>query len=60
MNQAKIHRKKKPTPVGRIAQPVDVANVLLFLASRENSHMVGQMMFIDGGGEATIRGDTAW
>ncbi len=49
-----------PTPVGRIAQPTDVANVLLFLASRENSHMVGQMMFIDGGGEATIRGDTAW
>ncbi len=49
-----------PTPVGRIAQPADVANVLIFLSSPENSHMVGQMMYIDGGGEATVRGDLAW
>ncbi len=53
-------KQMMPTPVGRIAQPADVANVLIFLSSPENSHMVGQMMFIDGGGEATIRGDLAW
>ena len=53
-------QQQMPTPVGRFAQPEDVANVLIFLASPENSHMVGQMMYIDGGGEATVRGEKMW
>lgn len=53
-------KQMMPTPQGRIAQPVDVANVLIFLASPQNSHMVGQMMYIDGGGEATVRGEKMW
>jgi NAD(P)-dependent dehydrogenase (short-subunit alcohol dehydrogenase family) len=49
-----------PTPVGRIGQPEDVANLLAFLVSAENSHMVGQMIYIDGGGEAVNRGELVW
>ncbi len=58
--QMKGLKQMMPTPQGRFAQPEDVANLLIFLASPENSHMVGQMMYIDGGGEATVRGDTIW
>lgn len=53
-------KQMMPTPQGRFAQPGDVANVLIFLASPQNSHMVGQMMYIDGGGEATVRGEKMW
>jgi len=49
-----------PMPVGRYAQPEEVAALLKFMVSPENSYMVGQMVFIDGGSEATTRGDLAW
>jgi NAD(P)-dependent dehydrogenase (short-subunit alcohol dehydrogenase family) len=58
--QMKAMKTMMPTPQGRFAEPEDVANLLIFLASPENSHMVGQMMYIDGGGEATVRGDKVW
>jgi len=49
-----------PMPVGRYGQPEDVAQMLAFLVSPENSFMVGQVIFIDGGAEATTRGDRVW
>lgn len=49
-----------PMPIGRHGQPEEVAELLLWLASPANSLMVGQMIFIDGGAEATVRGDTVW
>lgn len=45
-----------PTPIGHYGQPEDVAPLLGFLASAENSHMVGQLIYIDGGSEAATRG----
>jgi NAD(P)-dependent dehydrogenase (short-subunit alcohol dehydrogenase family) len=49
-----------PMPIGRDARPEEIAELLLGLASQENSMMVGQILFIDGGAEATVRGDTLW
>lgn len=37
------------TPLGRIGQPSEVANAVLFLASDEASFMTGGQLFVDGG-----------
>jgi NAD(P)-dependent dehydrogenase (short-subunit alcohol dehydrogenase family) len=37
------------TPLGRIGQPEDVADVVLFLASDAARFMTGQTVFVDGG-----------
>jgi len=37
-------------PLGRVGQPVDVANCALFLASDESSFITGQIIEISGGG----------
>ncbi len=37
------------TPLGRFADPVEVANVACFLVSEEASYMTGQTVFVDGG-----------
>jgi len=37
-------------PLGRIGQPIDVANCALFLASDESSFITGQIIEISGGG----------
>jgi NAD(P)-dependent dehydrogenase (short-subunit alcohol dehydrogenase family) len=36
-------------PLGRMGQPIDVANVALFLASKESSYMTGEILHPDGG-----------
>jgi NAD(P)-dependent dehydrogenase (short-subunit alcohol dehydrogenase family) len=36
-------------PIGRIADPTEIAQVVLFLASAESSFMVGQAVPVDGG-----------
>jgi NAD(P)-dependent dehydrogenase (short-subunit alcohol dehydrogenase family) len=36
-------------PLGRIAQPEDIANVAVFLASEESRHMTGQTLHVNGG-----------
>ena len=37
------------TPDGRLAEPEEVAAMVLFLASDQASHMVGQSLILDGG-----------
>ncbi|UXJ50287.1 SDR family oxidoreductase [Pseudomonas citronellolis] len=44
-----------PRPIGRNGQPEEVAELLAFLASPQNSYMVGQLIFVDGGTEALTR-----
>jgi NAD(P)-dependent dehydrogenase (short-subunit alcohol dehydrogenase family) len=36
-------------PMGRVGQPVEIANVALFLASNESSYMTGEILHPDGG-----------
>jgi NAD(P)-dependent dehydrogenase (short-subunit alcohol dehydrogenase family) len=36
-------------PLGRIAQPEDIASVAVFLASEESRHMTGQTLHVNGG-----------
>ena len=38
-------------PFGRVCQPEDVANVVRFLVSDENSYLTGKRLYCDGGGQ---------
>ncbi|EGT36477.1 hypothetical protein CAEBREN_32397 [Caenorhabditis brenneri] len=41
---------KECLPCGKIAQPVDIANIIAFLADRNlSSYIVGQSIVADGG-----------
>ena len=39
----------KNIPIGRMAEPVDIANVALFLASDLSSYITGQTIRVSGG-----------
>jgi 3-oxoacyl-[acyl-carrier protein] reductase len=39
-------------PIGRPGRPEEIAHLIAFLVSPENSYMVGQIVFSDGGMEA--------
>ena len=49
-----------PMPLGGPYEPVAAAELLAFLASPHNGHSTGQSIFIDGGADVVIRGDSAW
>lgn len=49
-----------PMPLNGIAEPAVVANLLGYLVSVENSHLCGQVVFVDGGSDVVIRGDSTW
>ncbi len=45
----KFAQKMDDIPFGRLAEPEEVANLCLFLASDKSSYMTGQVIGIDGG-----------
>ncbi|MFI0715995.1 SDR family oxidoreductase [Streptomyces inhibens] len=49
-----------PMPLHSHATADQVAPLVDFLTSPENTHVTGQIVFIDGGADATLRGDGAW
>jgi NAD(P)-dependent dehydrogenase (short-subunit alcohol dehydrogenase family) len=49
-----------PMPLGGRAQPGDVAEVIAFLASPAARRIAGQVLFVDAGADATLRGDDVW
>jgi NAD(P)-dependent dehydrogenase (short-subunit alcohol dehydrogenase family) len=46
-------------PIGRAAQPVDLANVIVFLASDRSDYVDGQDIHVDGGVGVTLMSRTA-
>ena len=42
-------------PFGRVCQPEDVANVVHFLVSEQNSYLTGERLYCDGGGQVIVR-----
>jgi NAD(P)-dependent dehydrogenase (short-subunit alcohol dehydrogenase family) len=49
-----------PMPLNGIAEPIVVARLLAWLTSEENTHLCGQVVFVDGGSDAVIRSDSTW
>ena len=52
--------RQVPMPLGGIAEPIVVARLLAWLGGEENTHLCGQVVFVDGGSDAVIRGDSTW
>jgi NAD(P)-dependent dehydrogenase (short-subunit alcohol dehydrogenase family) len=49
-----------PMPLNGPATAQDAAYLLAWLTSAENTHLCGQIVFIDGGTDASYRGDSTW
>ncbi|WP_017236378.1 SDR family oxidoreductase [Streptomyces sp. SS] len=49
-----------PMPLHGHARPEQIAPLIAWLTSRENTLVTGQVVFADGGADAVLRGDTTW
>jgi 3-oxoacyl-[acyl-carrier protein] reductase len=49
MSEEELQAVGRQVPLGRMAVPDDVANMAVFLASEEASHITGQTMHVNGG-----------
>ncbi len=49
-----------PMPLHHYMKPIQVAYLLAWLTSKENTHTTGQTIYIDGGSDAALRGDNIW
>ena len=49
-----------PMPLGGPYEPIAAAELLAWLVSETNGHMTGQTIFIDGGADVILRGDSTW
>ena len=49
-----------PMPLNHYMKPIQVAYLLAWLTSEENTHTTGQTIYIDGGSDAALRGDNIW
>ncbi|MFC7887015.1 SDR family oxidoreductase [Streptomyces sp. NPDC057376] len=52
----KVMDEAVPMPLNGYLQPEDVARTVLFLAAEDNSHITGQVLYVDGGAETVLRG----
>ncbi|MFI1158726.1 SDR family oxidoreductase [Streptomyces sioyaensis] len=49
-----------PMPLHGHARPEQIAPLLAWLTSPENTHVTGQVVFVDGGADAVLRGADVW
>ena len=49
-----------PMPLNYHQPPESVAYALIWMTSVENTHMAGQVVYVDGGAEVTLRGEDVW
>jgi NAD(P)-dependent dehydrogenase (short-subunit alcohol dehydrogenase family) len=59
-NKKRAIEAGSPKPLGGPFEPLAAAQLLAWLASEENGHMTGQTIFIDGGADVVLRGDSTW
>lgn len=52
--------KMVPMPLNGIAEPIAVARLLAWLGGQENTHVCGQVIYIDGGSDVVLRSDSVW
>ncbi len=55
-DQAQVAEMEKSLLWGRIAQPRDIANAILMLASDDAEYVTGQLVLVDGGTTAKLAG----
>ncbi|PFG43558.1 NAD(P)-dependent dehydrogenase (short-subunit alcohol dehydrogenase family) [Isoptericola jiangsuensis] len=49
-----------PMPLHGFMTPETPARLLAWLVGVENSHLCGQVVFVDGGSDVVLRGDSTW
>ncbi len=49
-----------PMPLNGFIEPIAVARLLAWLTGEENAHLCGQIVYIDGGSDVVMRGDSTW
>jgi NAD(P)-dependent dehydrogenase (short-subunit alcohol dehydrogenase family) len=49
-----------PMPLNGFAEAEVVAQLLVWLVSPHNSHLCGQVVYLDGGSDVVMRGDSVW
>ncbi|MEZ0447083.1 SDR family oxidoreductase [Cellulomonas sp. ICMP 17802] len=49
-----------PMPLHGYMQPDVPGHLLAWLVSEENTHLCGQLVFVDGGSDVVLRGDSTW
>lgn len=49
-----------PMPLNGYLEPEQVASLLAWLVSEENTHVCGQTIYVDGGSDVVLRGDDVW
>ena len=49
LSAVEINQLAKQVPAKRFAEPYEIARVIFFLGSKENSYMTGQNIIVDGG-----------
>jgi NAD(P)-dependent dehydrogenase (short-subunit alcohol dehydrogenase family) len=52
--------QRVPMPLNGVAEAEAVAELLAWLGSVANTHLCGQIVFIDGGSDVVLREDTVW
>ncbi len=57
---AKMVDAAVPMPLNGHQSPESIAYLLIWLTSPENTHVAGQVIYNDGGADATLRGDDVW
>ena len=49
-----------PMPLNYHQKPEVIAALMAWLTSEENTHVTGQTIYVDGGADASLRGDNIW